>query len=54
MDHKHFLVHAVLWASAIVASAIVGAPRYFSIVLLPGLAMTALIVAWPKTRTDRS
>ena len=53
MDRKHFYVHAVLWATAIIASAIVGAPRYFSVFLLPSLALIAMIITWPKTRTDR-
>ena len=48
MNRKHFVANAILWASAIVASAIVGAPAYFTTILLPALATTALLTTWPK------
>jgi hypothetical protein len=51
MNRKHFFANAILWAAAIIASAIVGAPHYFSGVLLPVLAGSALLVTWPKPRT---
>ena len=44
MNQKYFVANAVLWASAIVASAIVGAPTVLSIILLPSLATCSLIV----------
>jgi len=49
MNRKHFIANAVLWAVAIIiiASAIVGAPPYFSAVLLPVLAASALLITWP-------
>lgn len=51
MDRKHFISNAVLWATAIIASAIVGAPPFFSTILLPALAASALLVTRPKRRT---
>jgi len=50
MNRKHFISNAVLWAAAIVASALVGAPPFFTMVLLPALAASALLVTWPKSR----
>jgi hypothetical protein len=50
MNRKHFISNAVLWAAAIIASAWVGAPPFFTTVLLPGLAVSAL-VTWPRSRT---
>ena len=44
MNGKYFIANAILWASAIVASAIVGAPTVLSIILLPTLATCSLIV----------
>jgi hypothetical protein len=49
MRDKRFVANAILWASAIVASAIVGAPAVFTILLLPSLAGCALLVTWLKT-----
>ena len=50
MKRKYFISNAILWAAAILASALVGAPPFFSAVLLPSLATTALLVTWPKSR----
>jgi hypothetical protein len=47
MSRKHFTSNAILWAAAILASAIVGAPPVFTLVLLPGLATSALLVNRP-------
>ncbi len=44
MNRKYFIANAILWASAIVASAIVGAPTVLSIILLPTLATCSLVV----------
>ncbi len=49
MNRRHFVANAILWAAAIIASAIVGAPHYFSGVLLPLLAGSAMLVTWPKS-----
>jgi hypothetical protein len=49
MDRTHHLANAVLWASAIVASAILGAPAMLSLLLLPSLAACALVVTRPRS-----
>jgi hypothetical protein len=51
MNRKHFISNAILWAAAILASAIVGAPPIFSTVLLPSLAVSALLATRPRSRT---
>lgn len=50
MRRKAFLANAILWAAAIVGSAVVGAPPFFSTAVLPTLAATALLVSWPSAR----
>lgn len=49
MNRKHYIGNAILWAAAIVASAIAGVPPMLSALLLPGLAATALLITWPKS-----
>jgi hypothetical protein len=49
---KQFIGNTILWASAIIASAIVGAPSYLSGVLLPSLAAMALLVTWPRSARE--
>jgi hypothetical protein len=49
MNHKTYIANAVCWAAAIIASAIIGAPAVFTVLLLPGLASCALIVTWEKS-----
>ena len=44
MNRKHLIVNGILWAAAILASAIVGAPTVLSVVLLPALAIVSLLV----------
>jgi len=44
MNRKHLIVNGILWAAAIIASAIVGAPTVLSVVLLPALAIVSLVV----------
>jgi len=51
MSRKLVISNAILWAAAIVASALVGSPPFFTTVLLPALAASALIVNRPKSRT---
>ena len=51
MSSKHYVANAILWASAIVASALAGAGPAFSEILL-ALAASALLVTWPSHRTD--
>lgn len=51
MNRKSYLANAILWASAIIASAILGAPAFFTLVLLPVLASTALVTTWSRAGT---
>ena len=48
MDRKHLIVNGILWAAAIIASAIVGAPTVLAVVLLPALAIVSLVVTGSK------
>jgi hypothetical protein len=48
MNRKHLIVNGILWAAAIIASAIVGAPTVLSVVLLPALAVVSLVVTGSK------
>ena len=48
MNRKHLIVNGILWAAAIIASAIVGAPTVLSVVLLPALAIVSLVVTASK------
>lgn len=53
MNRKHFTANAILWAAAILASALVGSPPIFSTVLLPALAVSALLATRPEPRATR-
>ena len=44
MGHKYVIANAVLWAAAIVAAAIVGAPTVLTLVLLPVLGIVSLLL----------
>jgi hypothetical protein len=48
MKKHQTLTHALLWAAAILAAAIVGAPTVLSTLLLPLLAACALLFALPR------
>jgi len=48
MNRKHLIINGILWAAAIIASAIVGAPTALSVVLLPALAIVSLVVTGSK------
>lgn len=49
MNRKYLISNAVLWAAAIIASAIVGAPAVLSTILLPSLATCSLLAARPTS-----
>ena len=49
MNKKHYLANAILWAAAIVAAAILGAPAFLTLGLLPLLAATALVTTRTKS-----
>lgn len=48
MNRKHIIANAVLWAAAIIAAAVVGAPTVLTIVLLPALASASLLMTRSK------
>ncbi len=52
MNRRYLITNAFLWAAAIIASAIVGAPAVLSAVLLPGLASCSLLVSWSKPKSS--
>jgi len=45
MSERQLLATGVLWAAAILAAAIVGAPSLLTLVLLPCLGATAYVIA---------
>ena len=49
MSRKLVISNAILWAAAILTSALVGAPPILTTILLPSLAVSALMVTRPKT-----
>lgn len=44
MNDKYSIGNAILWAAAIVASAILHAPTALCAILLPGLAICSLVI----------
>ncbi|MFN7959179.1 MAG: hypothetical protein U0P46_12770 [Holophagaceae bacterium] len=53
MHRNHLITHAILWAAAILASALVGAPAVLSTLLLPTLAIASLLFMGPRLRAVR-
>jgi hypothetical protein len=51
---KYILANGVLWAAAIIASAVVGAPTFLSAVLLPALAAASMLVMASQRRRQAS
>jgi hypothetical protein len=49
MNRKYIVTNSILWATAIVASAILGAPTFLSLVLLPSLAAISWLAALPNS-----
>ena len=47
MSKHQRLANAVLWAAAILTSALLGSPPFFSLILLPTLATLALLSSTP-------
>ena len=43
-----YISHGILWAAAIIASAILAAPMFLTFILLPALAVGALLVTGPR------
>ncbi|MFZ6816334.1 hypothetical protein ACO0K3_17815 [Undibacterium sp. Rencai35W] len=51
MNRQSLIINSVLWAGAIIASSIVGAPSLLSTVLLPALAIMSLILTERTSKT---
>jgi hypothetical protein len=49
MRKRYLIANAVLWAAAILASAVIHAPVVFSIIILPTLAFASLVIIRPKS-----
>lgn len=48
MNRTYVLTNSILWAAAILAAAIVGAPTVLTLVLLPCLAAISWLAALPR------
>ena len=49
MNNKYFIGNAILWAAAIIASALLRAPVALSIIILPVLAVCSLAAIRPRS-----
>jgi hypothetical protein len=49
VTRKYILANSILWAAAIIAAAILDAPRTLTLVLLPLLASIACLVVVPAS-----
>ena len=54
MRKRYVLANAVLWAAAILAAAVLKAPHFLSLILLPMLATLSLLTAGPDACLNRS
>jgi hypothetical protein len=54
MRKPHVLANAMLWAAAIIISAVLAAPHFLSLVLLPSLAVLSLLMAAQDPCSQRS
>ncbi len=45
MTHKYLIANSILWAAAIIASALLHAPMLLTLVVLPTLFVTSLLVS---------
>jgi hypothetical protein len=54
MNKATYLSNAILWASAIIAAAILNAPSIMTTVLLPSLAVASLILnsKMPESKSE--
>jgi hypothetical protein len=53
MNLTRFNSNAILWATAILASAILGAPQFLTLLLLPSLAAMSLLMTRPQHKPVR-
>ncbi|HWX66706.1 MAG TPA: hypothetical protein VNZ27_09810 [Rhodanobacter sp.] len=54
MRKRYVLANALLWAAAILAAAVLKAPNFLSLVLLPMLATLSLLTVGPGACLNRS
>lgn len=54
MRKPYLLVNAMLWAAAIVAAAVLNAPHFLSLILLPMLATLSQLAIGPRACRIRS
>ena len=52
MNRREVIANSILWAAAILASAILHAPTFLTLVLLPTLATGSLLLARRRTPTS--
>jgi hypothetical protein len=50
--NPYVLANAMLWAAAIVAAAILGAPGFLSLILLPLLATLSVVTFGPRAASN--
>ena len=53
MSRSYTIANAILWASAIIASAVLGAPSSVSLLLLPALATGSWLLTLRASASDR-
>ncbi len=46
MGRNYLIANAALWAAAVIAAAVVGAPTFLTFVLLPSLGFVSLLLGW--------
>lgn len=50
MNRKYIITNSILWAAAIIAAAVLGAPTTLTLLLLPSLAVISVLAAVPGSR----
>jgi hypothetical protein len=53
MNRKYLIINGILWAAAIIASAILNAPTVLTFILLPALAIVSLLVTGSKLGSNK-
>lgn len=52
MNRRYVIANALLWGAAIVAAALSGASMFYTTILLPSLAVSALLFGRPPLRAE--
>jgi len=50
MKQATVMTNALLWAAAIIAAAVIDAPTFLSLILLPSLGFMSMLVSWQTRR----